>query len=73
MQWIDGPDKTGSDGVRNEDVGVKPGDHEPVEKRRASQPSVQALELKQHPASKSSNRKHRKGHRIPRRGHKRLR
>ena len=33
VQWIDGPDKTGSNGVGDEDLGVKPGEDESVGKR----------------------------------------
>ena len=28
MQWVDGPDKTGSNGVGDEDLGVKPSEYE---------------------------------------------
>ena len=45
VQWIDGPDKTGSNGVGNEDLGVKPGEDEPVGRRGDLQLKVQELEL----------------------------
>ena len=35
VQWIDGPDKTGSIGVGDEDLDVKPGENELVWKRGA--------------------------------------
>ena len=52
VQWIDGPDKTGSDGFGDQDLGVKPGEDESVRQRRVPQPEVQKLELKQQPASR---------------------
>ena len=45
MKWVDGPDKTGSNGVGDEDLGVKPGDDESVGRRGALQLEVQELEL----------------------------
>ena len=51
MQWIDGPDKTGSDGVGDEDLGAKPGKYESVGRREAPHLNIQELELKQQPAS----------------------
>ena len=52
VQWIDGPDKTGSNGVGDEeDLGVKPSEAEPVGRRGALQLEVQGLELEQQPAS----------------------
>ena len=45
VQWIDGPDKTGSMGVGDEDPGVKPSEHEPVGRSGAPQREVQELEL----------------------------
>ena len=47
MQWIDGPDKTGSNGVGNDDLGVKPDEGESVGRRCALQLGVQELELEQ--------------------------
>ena len=47
VQWIDGPDKTGSNGVGDEDLDVKPGEDESVGKRGAPQLDVLELELKQ--------------------------
>ena len=35
VQWNDGPDKTGSNGVGDEDLGVKPGEDESVGRRGA--------------------------------------
>ena len=51
MQWVDGPDKTGSDDVGHEDLGVKPDEDQSVVKRGAPQLDVQELELEQQPAS----------------------
>ena len=51
MQWVDGPDKTGSDDVGHEDLGVKPDEDQSVVKRGAPQLDVQKLELEQQPAS----------------------
>ena len=51
MQWVDGPDKTGSDDVGHEDLGVKPDENQSVVKRGAPQLDVQELELEQQPAS----------------------
>ena len=51
MQWIDGPDKTGSNGVGDEDLGVKAGEDESVGRGGALQLEVQELELEQQPAS----------------------
>ena len=35
VQWFDGPDKTGCNGVGDEDFGVKPGEDEPVGRKGA--------------------------------------
>ena len=51
MQWIDGLDKTGHDGVGNEYLGAKTGGDGSVVKRRALQLDAQELELEQQPAS----------------------
>ena len=51
VQWLDGPDKTGSNGVGNEGLGTKPGGDESVERIGAPQLGVQKLELEQQPAS----------------------
>ena len=51
VQWIDGSDKTGNNGVGDEDLGVKPGKDEPVGRRGALQLQVQELELEQQPTS----------------------
>ena len=40
VQWIDGPYKTVSNGVRNENRGVKPGKYETVGRREAPQLDV---------------------------------
>ena len=45
MQWIDGPDETGSNCVGDEDLDVKPGDDESVGKRGVPQLDVQEMEL----------------------------
>ena len=50
MQWIDRPGKTDSDGVCNEDLGVKLGEGESVGKMEAPQLDVQKLEMEQQPA-----------------------
>ena len=49
VEWIDGPDKTGSNGVGDEDFDVKPSQDELVRKRRAPQLDIQEVELKQPP------------------------
>ena len=51
VQWIDGPEKTGSNGFGNEDLGVKPGEDESGGGRGALQLEVQELELEQQPVS----------------------
>ena len=49
-QWFDGPDKTGSNGVGDEDLDVKPSENESVGKRGAPQLDVQdELVLEQPP------------------------
>ena len=50
VQWIDGPDKAGNNGVGDEDLGVKPGEDQSIGRRGASQLAVQELELEQQPA-----------------------
>ena len=50
VQWVDEPDKTGSNGVGDEDLGVKPGEDESVGRRGALQLEVQELNLEQQPA-----------------------
>ena len=52
MQWIDGPNKTGSDIVGNEDLGAKLGEDESIVKTGALQLNVQNLGLEQQPASR---------------------
>ena len=47
VQWIDGPDKTGSNDLSDEDLDVKPGEDESAEKRGATQHYVRKLELEQ--------------------------
>ena len=51
VQWIDRPDKTGSDGVGDENLDVKPGEDESIAKRGPPQLKVQKTELKQQSAS----------------------
>ena len=51
VQWIDGPDKTGSNAVGDEDFGVNLGEDKSVGRRGALQLEVQELELEQQPAS----------------------
>ena len=51
VQWIDGPDKTGSDGVGDEDLGMKPSENESVVRRGAPQIDVQKMEPEEQPAS----------------------
>ena len=53
---IDGPDKTGSNGVGIEDLGVKPSEDESAVKRGAPQLDVQELELEQQQVSQESER-----------------
>ena len=55
VQRIDGPEKTGSDGVGDENLGVKAGGDKSVARKRAPQLDVQELELKQQPASQERN------------------
>ena len=57
VKWIDGPDKTSSDGVGNEDLGAKLGKDESVGRRDAAQLDVQELELEQQPASREHKQK----------------
>ena len=49
VPWIDGPEKTGSNGVGDEDLDVKPTEDESVGKRETRQLDVQKLELEQSP------------------------
>ena len=51
LQWIDGPDTIGSNGVGDEDLDVKTGENELVGKRGAPQLDVQELELEEQSAS----------------------
>ena len=51
VQWVDGPDKTGSDDIGNENLGVKLGGDKSVTKRDSPQLDVQKLKLEQQPAS----------------------
>ena len=45
VKWIDGPDITGSNGVDNDDLDVKPGKDESFRKRGAPQLEVRGLDL----------------------------
>ena len=47
VQWVDGPDKTGSNDVGDEDLNAKSGEDKSVGKRGAPQLGVQELELEQ--------------------------
>ena len=67
VQWIDGPDKTGSDGVGNEDFGSKPGKYDYVEIKGARQLDAQELEVEQQPVPQQHN--HETGATESRRGH----
>ena len=49
VQWINGPDKTSSDGIGDKDLGGKPGNDESVGKRGTPHLKVQGLELEQPP------------------------
>ena len=70
MQWIDGPDKTGSNGVGDEDLDVKLSEDESVGKRWTPQLDVQELvELEQQSASRERKNKIQDAPRIPRRKH----
>ena len=51
VQWIDGTDKTRSDGFQSEDLGGKSGREKSVAKIRAPWLDVQELELEQQPTS----------------------
>ena len=55
VQWIDGPGKTGSDGVGDEDIGVKPHEDEPFGERGTPKLDVQEMELNQPPTSQERN------------------
>ena len=52
VEWVDGLQKTDSDGVGNEDLCAKPGGDKVVVKRGAPQLDVQKLELEQQSASR---------------------
>ena len=55
--WIDAPDKTGSIGVGNEDLGAKLGEEESVGKRGASQLEMWELELERQLGSQKRKQK----------------
>ena len=67
VPWVDGPDKTGSNGVSAGDLGVKPGEDESVGRRGALQPELQKLELDSNRPHIDAERKYRKHRRIPKR------
>ena len=52
VQSIDGPDKIGSRGVGDEDLGLKRGENKSVGRRGAMQLEVRELEQEQQPASR---------------------
>ena len=61
VQWIDGPDKTSSDDLGNEDLGAKSGNDSSVGKRwTPHQLDVDKLELEQQPHHKNENSEHRR-------------
>ena len=51
VQWIDGSDKTGSNGVGDEDLGGNPGEDKSVGEKGVLQLKIQELELEQQSAS----------------------
>ena len=79
MQWIDGPDKTGSNGVGDEDLDVKPGEDESVGKEglrnstyRKWRWSSRRIPIRGHRRRRRTSRgRHGRCCRIPRRGHRR--
>ena len=79
VQWINGSDKTGSNGVGNEDLEIKPGEDESVGKRGAPQIDVQAgagaadgSPRKGHRRRRGASRgRHGRRRQIPRRRHRR--
>ena len=77
MQWNDGPEKADSNGVGDEDLGVKPGEDKSVGRRDALQLEVQELELEleleQQPASQERKKEIHEARQTPKRGHKRRR
>ena len=68
VQWIDGPDKTSSNGVDDESHDVKPGEGESVRNKGALQLDVQELELEQQPASQARKKKIQEAPRDPEEG-----
>ena len=70
--WIDGPDRTGSDGVGDEDLDMKLGEDKSVGKRGAPQLDVQELELEleleQQPASQERNQETQEAPTVPEEG-----
>ena len=51
MQWVDGVDKTGSDGFGNKGLGTKPGGYESILKKGLRSQMYRELELEQQLAS----------------------
>ena len=47
VQRVDGPDKTGRNGVGNKDLGTKPGGDKSVMRKEAAQLDIQELEMRQ--------------------------
>ena len=68
VHWINGPGKTGSNDVGDENLRVKPGEDESVGRRGALQLEVQELELEQQPSSLERKKRNTEGAAGPRRG-----
>ena len=65
MQWIDGSDKTSSNGVDDESLDVKPGEGELVRNKGALQLDVQELELEQQPVPQARKKEIQEAPRDP--------
>ena len=70
MQRIERPDKTGSNGVDDKDLGIKPGKDELIVRKGVPQLDVHELELQQQPVPQKRKQETQR-HRIPRKGHRR--
>ena len=68
VQWIDEPDKTGSNCVGDEDLGVKPSRDESIGRRDTLQFEVQEMELEQQPASQERKKEIQKAQLDPEEG-----
>ena len=73
VQWIDGPDKTGSNCVGDEGLGLKPGEDGSVGRRGALQLEVRKLELEQQSASQERKQEIQEAPPDPAEGYRRRR